>query len=55
MKKRTLKEIALELLGMYEEAQGRIIDKYCVNIDYEQKLLSEEIEKYKQEIENAEA
>ncbi len=49
---RTLKEIALELLDKYAEAQRGIIWEYSGDIDGATKSLEEEVKKYENEINN---
>ena len=50
---RTIKEIALELLDKYAEAQRGIIWEYSGDIDGTTKALEEEVKKYENEINNA--
>ena len=49
---RTLKEIALELLDKYAEAQRGIIWEYSGDIDGATKSLEEEVKGYENEINN---
>lgn len=51
--KRTLKEIALELLWLYRDSEARWIEEFCVDIDGELDKLGKEIEALKREIEDA--
>ena len=53
-KKRTLKEIALDLLEMYNEAESGIIWEYSGSIENSLKALEIEVSKIRQEIEEAE-
>ena len=53
MKKRTIKEIALELLDKYEESEERIIWEFSGDIDGDEEELRKEIESYKNEIQGA--
>ena len=50
---RTVKEIALELLDKYEEAQRGIIWEYSGDIDGTTKALEEEVKEYENEINTA--
>ena len=50
---RTVKEIALELLDKYAEAQRGIIWEYSGDIDGTTKALEEEVKEYENEINNA--
>ena len=52
--KRTLKEIALDLLNQYEIAETTVIGEFSVNIVKSMKQLGAEVEAYRDEIENAE-
>ena len=49
---RTIKEIALELLDKYAEAQRGIIWEYSGDIDGATKSLEEEVKGYENEINN---
>lgn len=49
---RTIKEIALELLDKYAEAQRGIIWEYSGDIDGATKSLEEEVKEYENEINN---
>lgn len=51
MKKRTLKEIALELLEMYEFSESERINEYSISIDDDLSELRNIIAQYRKEIE----
>ena len=53
MSKRTLKEIALYILEMYEDAQEAVIWEYSGSINEDIKRLEEKVAKIRQEIEEA--
>ena len=53
MSKRTLKEIALDLLKQYRDAKESLIWEYSGSIDEDTKRLEEEVAKIRQEIEEA--
>ena len=53
MSKRTLKEIALDLLEQYGDAKESLIWEYSGSIDEDTKRLEEKVAKIRQEIEEA--
>ena len=53
MRKRTLKEIALYILEMYEDAEETVIWEYSGSIDADMKKLKAKVAKIRQEIEEA--
>jgi ribosomal protein S17E len=55
VRKRTMKEIALELLAQYKAAETTIIWDFSCNIEDSEKKLEKKIAAYKAEIEEADA
>ena len=54
MSERTLKEIALYILEIYEEAKETVIWEYSGSIDVDMKELKEKVSEIRQEIEEME-